>query len=107
MPKAGGTVARGYGPAHRKAQAQVAARLKAAGALPCADPAPGCPGLVQLGQRWDLAHDHQDRSRYLGAAHARCNRWWAAFLTNSRKRARQAGRRRPRVPGGVFGPLSQ
>lgn len=99
------TAANGYTGEHRQIRRRYEAQLQVSGALPCADPAPGCPGLVYDGSRWDLAHDHVDRSQYLGPAHARCNRWWAAFLTNARRRAR--ARRSGHVPAaGVFGPLS-
>lgn len=99
------TAANGYAGEHPKVRAAYEAQLAVAGALPCADPAPGCPGLVYAGTRWHLAHHHVDRSQYLGLAHARCNLWWAAFLTNARRRAR--ARRTGHVPAaGVFGPLS-
>lgn len=49
---------------------------------PCVDPKPGCPGLVQPGQLWDIAHlvsHHRDPFQPLvleavGPAHRSCNR---------------------------------
>lgn len=90
---------------HRVMVERTKARLAAGEVLQCADPAPGCRRLIVQGLPFDIAHDHHDRTRLLGPACRRCNRWWAAFLTNSRRRARgpRPGRRQPRI--GVLGPL--
>jgi hypothetical protein len=33
-----------------------------------------CGGLIVAGEPWDLSHDPVDPSRYVGPAHAACNR---------------------------------
>jgi hypothetical protein len=40
-----------------------------AGCVRCAR----CGELIKPGEKWHLDHDDFDRSRYLGASHARCN----------------------------------
>lgn len=91
MPRDGGTVARGYGYAHKQKRRELAAVVDAGHAV-CSR----CGGEIVPGSLWDLDH-LPDRSGWAGPAHRYCNR--AAPR-------RKAGRRRPRVPGGVFGPLS-
>lgn len=61
--------ARGYGPTHRKARAQVAA-IVLAGGVKCAR----CGELIRPGEPWDLGHVDGDKSRYSGPEHRRCNR---------------------------------
>lgn len=73
------TTERGYGAAHqllRKRWAPVVAR----GGVRCAR----CHRLIPPDAPWDLGHDDQDRSRYSGPEHSRCNR-----ATEARKAARQ------------------
>lgn len=98
------TVERGYGPAHRRLKKIWAERLKAVGALPCAEPVHkrGCPGLIVFGMPFDLPHDRVNGGYRDGISWPACNRAEGARYGN----ARRAARRRPRVPGGVFGPLS-
>ena len=60
--------ARGYGAAHRTLRANIA-RAVAAGRAECAR----CGLPIRPGEPWDLDHG-PDRSSYLGASHARCNR---------------------------------
>lgn len=100
----GSTAARGYTGAHVTERRRWAKLLASAGALPCAEPRPGCPGVVLAGSPWDLAHDHVNGG-WKGVAHRRCNRGEGGRRGALKVNARR-GRRRPRVPGGVFGPLS-
>ena len=81
------TSARGYDYAHRTIRTKWARLLNAAGALPCAEPRRGCPGMVLAGSRWDLAHDHINGG-YKGVAHAACNRAEGARRGNRRRGAR-------------------
>lgn len=60
---------RGYGTAHDSLRARWAALVRA-GDVRCWR----CRQLIQPGEPWDLGHDDQDRDRYRGAEHARCNR---------------------------------
>ncbi len=60
---------RGYGASHKKLRERLALRV-ASGMVACAR----CGGLIAPGEPWDLGHDDHDRSRYVGAEHARCNR---------------------------------
>ena len=56
--------------------------IQAALPLPCVDPAPGCPGLVQPTDKWDtahlVAHVHDPFQALtlenVGPAHRSCNR---------------------------------
>lgn len=64
----GSTTARGYGWQHQQARAAWTPRV-ATGTIPCSR----CQNPIQPGQAWDLDHT-PDRTRYLGPAHARCNR---------------------------------
>jgi hypothetical protein len=89
------TVARGYGQEHRRRR-EALRRLVEMGAAVCSR----CGLGITPGTPWDLDHT-PDRTGYLGPAHRRCNRAAGARVANSRR-----ARRRPRVPGGVFGPLS-
>lgn len=60
---------RGYGRAHQRARARLAP-LVATGTVVCAR----CGELIGAGEDWDLGHDDNDRLRYSGPEHARCNR---------------------------------
>lgn len=59
---------RGYGVAHQQLRTRWAA-LVAAGNVACVR----CGRPIAAGQPWHLDHDDEDRNRYLGPAHARCN----------------------------------
>lgn len=69
----------------------------------CVNPKPGCPGLVETGQLWDVAHrggglmQPGADARDVGAAHRHCNRSdggrRGAAVVNSK---RQAARRMPK-----------
>ncbi len=97
-------MARGYGPKHRKLHDQWAAILKGSGALPCVEPVHvrSCPRMIVWGMKWDLPHDRATGGYRDGIAWPGCNRAEGVRYMNAKRRAR----RRPRVPGGVFGPLS-
>lgn len=60
---------RGYGRTHQQARASLAPSV-ATGTVACAR----CGELIDAGELWDLGHDDNDRSRYTGPEHARCNR---------------------------------
>lgn len=64
----GNTTARGYGSHHQKQRARWA-RIVQAGAATCTR----CDRPIHPHQPWDLDHS-DDRTTYLGAAHAKCNR---------------------------------
>lgn len=64
-----------YGWDHRRLRAQLAG-LVALGRVKCWR----CEKLIQPWQAWDLGHDDEDRSRYRGPEHRRCNR-----ATNGRR----------------------
>jgi hypothetical protein len=60
-----------YGYAHQQLRERWRPRV-AAGEVACC--LPRCGLLIAPGEQWDLAHDPMDAGRYLGPAHARCNR---------------------------------
>jgi predicted nucleic acid-binding Zn ribbon protein len=60
---------RGYGREHFRLRAAWKPQV-ATGTVACAR----CGELIAPGERWDLDHDDNDRSSYLGPSHARCNR---------------------------------
>lgn len=69
--------------------------------LPCINPKPGCPGLVQHGQQWDVAHIG-DLARggdvnQVGPAHRHCNRSAGGKLGAAMLNAKRATNRR--MPG--------
>lgn len=78
------TVDRGYGYAHMALRERWRPRVEA-GAVACSHPWCGLPILP--GEKWDLAHDPADRTRWAGPQHARCNR-------DARLVRRMRGRRR-------------
>lgn len=63
------TSERGYGTAHQKLRAQVKRDVNAGTAYCWRCTRPILPGTA-----WDLGHDDEDRTRYRGPEHARCNR---------------------------------
>lgn len=60
---------RGYGYEHKKLRKQIAPQVDAGGAK-CWR----CGLPISKGEPWDLGHDDDDRSRYRGPEHQRCNR---------------------------------
>lgn len=66
--KRGNATQRGYDRAHQLARIEWGKRI-AQGGIICAR----CPKPVLPGQPWHLDHDDNDRTKYLGPAHARCN----------------------------------
>lgn len=58
----GSAAARGYGAAHSRLRAAYQARMNAGETFPCAC---GCGQPVDP-TCWDLGHDKQDRTRYIG-----------------------------------------
>lgn len=65
------STARGYGANHQKLRKAWKIRVDA-GEVYCSHPE--CGRLIDPATPWDLAHDPNDRSRYAGPQHARCNR---------------------------------
>ena len=64
----GSSARRGYGYAHQQARKVWAAKVEA-GSVSCAR----CAGPISPGSEWHLDHDDEDRTRYVGASHAKCN----------------------------------
>jgi hypothetical protein len=58
-----------YGSTHKKLRRAVAVQVQAGG-VACAR----CSELIEPWENWDLDHDDDDPSRYLGPSHRRCNR---------------------------------
>jgi hypothetical protein len=50
-----------------------------------------CGGWIPPGSDWQLGHDDNDRTRYRGAEHKRCNLGAAARKVNAQRRARRHG----------------
>lgn len=105
----GSTKARGYGYQHKLRRKADEAAVEAGQAVcwRCGRPIVPMKILRRDGRmvsNWHLGHDDYDRSVYRGPEHERCNLRGAALKAN-RSPSRRA-RRRPRLPGGVFGPLS-
>lgn len=71
---------RGYGAEHQKLRREIAVLVRT-GQAKCAR----CGGPIRPAEAWDLDHDDDDRSRYIGASHARCNR-----STRGRRRKRHS-----------------
>lgn len=63
------TRARGYGAAHQ-AERRRLEPIVALGLTDCWR----CGERIEIGAPWDLGHDDQDRSKYRGPEHRRCNR---------------------------------
>ena len=66
------TTERGYGEAHKARRRREARRIKAGGAIcwRCTKPIdPDTPS-----DQWDLGHDDNDRTKYMGPEHVSCNR---------------------------------
>jgi hypothetical protein len=74
VPRPKGTIARGYGATHRTTRR---ALLPTAYGSPCTR----CGRLILVGDAIDLDHT-DDRTAYLGFAHATCNRSAGATLGN-------------------------
>ncbi len=69
---------RGYGVAHQRERARWAPRV-AAGAVACWR----CQTPIDPNEPWDLGHNDEDRGKYNGPEHRKCNRG-----EPSRRRAR-------------------
>lgn len=63
------TAQRGYDYAHQQLRRAWEPRV-AAGSVRCAR----CRRPIRPGSDWDLGHDDNDRSKYRGPEHQRCNR---------------------------------
>jgi hypothetical protein len=69
MPRNGNTNARGYGSQHRAERAKWEHSVASGNAIcwRCAQP-------IVPTDSWDLGHDDDDRTKYKGPEHTRCNR---------------------------------
>jgi hypothetical protein len=85
MPRNGDTTARGYGHDHQAERARWAPAV-AHGVIPCTR----CGHLIAPGAYWDLGHDDNDRSRWTGPEHRRCNRAAGARKGNRLRSTRHA-----------------
>ncbi|HEX3643357.1 MAG TPA: hypothetical protein VHV10_18890 [Ktedonobacteraceae bacterium] len=87
MPRRGTTVQRGYGQSHKRIRAML---------LPMAigQPCPRCGETMWATDDLDLGHDDDDRSRYNGIEHAKCNRSAGAAQGNKKRGGRYRGLRR-------------
>lgn len=65
----GTSAQRGYGARHRAVRAQWQARFDRGEHINCAR----CGKRIGPREPWALDHDDEDRSRYLGPSHKRCN----------------------------------
>jgi hypothetical protein len=89
VPRVNGTTTeRGYGVAHARERRRWAPFV-ARGEVECAEPRcleveDGRPRTIAPEAPWDLAHDRDNPSLYLGPAHMRCNRAEGARFVNSR-----------------------
>lgn len=63
------TTTRGYGIRHQRLRAAWAAKVRH-GDVACAR----CGDLIEPDEGFDLDHDDNDRTQYLGPSHIRCNR---------------------------------
>ncbi|OMC02162.1 hypothetical protein [Mycolicibacterium fortuitum] len=77
MPSDGSTAQRGYGYQHKKLREQVKP-LVDAGQAHCwrclANGLSPDEARIKPGEPWDLGHDDDDRTKYRGPEHERCNR---------------------------------
>lgn len=66
------TTDRGYGAQHKARRRREAKNIKAGGVIcwRCNQPIPADTPPDQ----WDLGHDDNDRTKYMGPEHVRCNR---------------------------------
>ena len=63
--KPGGTTARGYGARHQKLRNDYKQRMQRGEQFTCHR----CGGWVDPAMPWDLGHDDQDRTQYIGPEH--------------------------------------
>jgi hypothetical protein len=71
------TTERGYGNEHQKLRARTQ-KLVDAGKAHCWR----CTKLIPPGSKWDLGHDDDDRTKYMGPEHVACNRATTGFRTS-------------------------
>ena len=69
MPAKGTSTQRGYGAAHQKLRRQIEPLVRSGHAI-CWR----CGLAIPAGSDWDLGHDDEDRTRYRGPEHVKCNR---------------------------------
>lgn len=97
MAKTTNTTARGYGRRHQQVRAEWQKVVDAGEAwcteVRCLEKS----RFIRPGSDWDLAHN-EDRTGYLGPAHARCNRSEGSRRGNRRRRGRPKPSRRRSTP---------
>lgn len=67
--KRGSARQRGYTSRHDKLRARIAQAIASGRHVACAR----CGYAIRQGEAWHLDHDDEDRGRYIGPSHARCN----------------------------------
>ena len=87
------TTSRGYGAKHQEIRRELAPLVES-GLAVCAR----CGQPIAADAAWDLGHDDDDRTRYVGPEHAACNRATAG------RRAARARMPREGAPGLTAGP---
>lgn len=79
----GTSTARGYDSGHRKLRGAWQATIETGGTPPCSR----CGYPIQSDDEWALDHDDDDRTKYLGPSHKRCNDSAGGKASHRRKRS--------------------
>jgi hypothetical protein len=83
----GSATERGYGTRHKQERAKWEPKV-AAGGVVCARA--DCGRLILPGEPWHLGHVDEDRTRYAGPEHVKCNCGTSKRANHRRSRAKRA-----------------